>query len=244
MTTRVALITGGAKGIGKAIALRLAKERWSIALCYRTSEEAASATSDEIRKLGAKVLAVRADVADPQQCLTLVERVFAEWGRLDALVNAAGPYHRVPILEETPEGWRSMFDNNLHHIFYLSRLVGPIMQRQKWGRILSFGMANAERLSAQPGVTAHYAAKVGVIVLSRALAKELAPHGITVNVISPGFIDSGSAPDDELQKMLKNIPAGYLGATSDAASAAHFLLSDEARYVTGTNLMLSGGWGI
>jgi NAD(P)-dependent dehydrogenase (short-subunit alcohol dehydrogenase family) len=105
-------------------------------------------------------------------------------------------------------------------------------------------MANAERAAAQVGVTAHYIAKLGVVVLARTLARSLAPHGITVNTIAPGFIASGSAPDEELDKMVKNIPAGYVGKTSDAVGCARFLMSDEAAYVTGTNIVLSGGWGL
>jgi 3-oxoacyl-[acyl-carrier protein] reductase len=97
---------------------------------------------------------------------------------------------------------------------------------------------------AQPNLTAHYIAKAGVLILTRSLARTLAPHGITVNAISPGFIDSGSAPKEELEAMVKRIPAGYLGSTSDAVEAVTFLLSNEARYVNGTNIHLSGGWGI
>jgi 3-oxoacyl-[acyl-carrier protein] reductase len=137
-----------------------------------------------------------------------------------------------------------MFDNNLHPLFYLSQLVVPSMKQRKWGRIVGFAMANADQGVAQPLITAHYIAKMGVLVLSRSLAKLLAPFGITVNTVSPGFIASGSAPDDELAKMVKNIPAGYVGELSDAVSAVRFLLSDEARYVTGGNIHLSGGWGI
>jgi 3-oxoacyl-[acyl-carrier protein] reductase len=105
-------------------------------------------------------------------------------------------------------------------------------------------MANADQLIAQPQLTGHYIAKVGVLVLARTLARVLAPHGITVNAISPGFIDSGSAPQEELAAMAKRIPAGYVGALEDAVSVVRFLLSEEARYVNGTNIHLSGGWGI
>jgi 3-oxoacyl-[acyl-carrier protein] reductase len=105
-------------------------------------------------------------------------------------------------------------------------------------------MANADKLSAQTEITAHYIAKAGVLILTRSLARLLAPHGITVNAISPGFIYSGSAPMEELESMLKTIPAGYIGSTKDAVDTALFLLSDEARYVNGTNIHLSGGWGL
>jgi 3-oxoacyl-[acyl-carrier protein] reductase len=137
-----------------------------------------------------------------------------------------------------------MFDNNLDPVFYMSRLVAGPMKEQKWGRIISFSMANADQMVGQPQLTAHYIAKVGILVLTRSLARILGPYNITVNAISPGFIASGSAPDEELQKMVKNIPAGYVGELSDAVSAVLFLLSEEARYVNGANLHLSGGWGI
>ncbi len=241
---RTALITGGARGIGRAIALHLAGQGWNVAICYRTSEADADRTSAEIEQKGGRPLAVRADVSEPDQVARLFEEVETAFGAPDALVHCAGPYHRVDVLKETPEGWRAMFAQNLDSFFYCARLAAPAMIQKKWGRMLAFSMANAEKAAAQTGVTAHYISKLGVLVLGRTLARALAPHGITVNTISPGFVASGSAPDDELQKMVKNIPAGYVGALDDAVQAAAYLLSDGARYVTGTNIILSGGWGI
>ena len=241
---RVALISGGARGIGRAIGLDLARAGWAVAFCYRTSAEAAAGTAAAIEAAGGRALAVQADVSDPAAAEALVRRVEGTWGSLDALVHAAGPYHRVELLEETPAGWREMLDNNLHPLFYLSRAAAPGMIGRKRGRILAFGMATADQLTAQPNVTAHYIAKAGILVLVRSLARVLAPHGITVNAISPGFIDSGSSPPAELAAMRPRIPAGYVGSVDDAVAAARFLLSDDARYVTGTNLHVSGGWGI
>ncbi|MFQ5794494.1 MAG: SDR family NAD(P)-dependent oxidoreductase [Candidatus Bipolaricaulia bacterium] len=241
---RVALITGGARGIGRSIALSLAERGWSIAVCYRTSAREGAETREAIEKQGGRGMAVQSDVSDPIAAEEFVRQVEEEWGRIDALINCAGPYHRVNLLEETVEGWNSMFDNNLHPIFYLSRIVAPGMKERGWGRIVNFSMAKADQQVAQPQLTAHYIAKVGVLILTRSLARLLAPHGITVNAISPGFINSGSAPEEELEKMVKYIPAGYIGTTQDAVEVVNFLVSDEARYVNGANILLSGGWGI
>jgi 3-oxoacyl-[acyl-carrier protein] reductase len=189
-------------------------------------------------------LAFQSDVSDAGAATELVRRVYEEWGRIDALINGAGPYHRVSLLEETIEGWHSMFDNNLHPVFYLTRAVIPIMKNNKWGRIVSFSMANAEQLIAQPQLTSHYISKVGLLALSRSFARLIARDGITMNCVSPGFIDSGSAPEGELERMVKSIPAGYVGTVDDVVAAVRFLVSDEARYVNGANIQLSGAWGV
>lgn len=242
--SKVALITGGARGIARAVALDLAAHGWAVAICYRSSAQEANHVMDAVRQEGALGLADQCDVSDAKATVAWVQRVRAKWGRIDALINGAGPYHRVSLLEETHDGWHSMFDNNLHPVFYLTRAVIPIMKERNWGRIVSFSMANAEQLIAQPQLTAHYMTKVGLLVLSRSFARLIAPHGITMNCVSPGFIDSGSAPKEELERMVKFIPAGYVGSVDDAAGAVRFLLSDEARYVNGANIQLSGAWGV
>src|SRR5438552_10173361 len=119
---RVALITGGARGIGRAVGLDLASQGWSIAVCYRTSAEDADATCSEIESQGGKALGVQCDVSDPAAAESFVRQAEQKWGRIDALINCAGPYHRVDILKETPEGWREMFANNLDPVFFMSRL--------------------------------------------------------------------------------------------------------------------------
>ncbi len=244
MSEKVALITGGARGIGRAVALDLAERGWSVAICYRTSSKEASEVVEAVKKKGSQGWANQCDVSDPKAAESLVQQVEHRWGRIDALINCAGPYHRVGLLQETVEGWHSMFDNNLHPVFYLSRMIAPGMIERKWGRIVCFSMANADQLVAQPQLTAHYISKVGLLVLVRSLARVMAPHGVTVNAISPGFIDSGSAPKEELAAMVKRIPAGYAGSLGDVVSAVRFLLSEEARYMNGANLHLSGAWGI
>ena len=244
MTDKVALITGGARGIGRAIALSLAGQGWSVAICYRASHQPAQETMAATRDLGVRALAQQCDVSRPDAAANFAAKVERQWGRVDALINCAGPYHRVNLLDETVDGWLEMFDNNLHPVFYLARAVSPGMKTRGWGRIVNFSMATADQMVAQPQLTAHYIAKAGVLVLTRSLARLLAPTGVTVNAVSPGFVDSGSAPESELAGMVKHIPAGYLGNVSDVVGVVNFLLSDQARYITGANIHVSGGWGI
>ncbi|HML96212.1 MAG TPA: SDR family oxidoreductase [Thermodesulfobacteriota bacterium] len=244
MPDRVALITGGARGIGRAAALALAGAGWAVAICYRTSRGEALETVKAIEAHGVKGLCFEADVSDPDAASGLVGKVEAEWGRIDALVNCAGPYRKVGLLEETPEGWRGMFDDNLHHVFYMSRAVAPGMKERKWGRIVNFSVAGADRLGARTEITPYYIAKAGVLMLTRSLARVLARDGITVNAVSPGFIDSGNDILKDLEDVTRTIPAGRIGHTKDAASAVMYLLSDEASYVSGTNIIISGAWGL
>src|SRR5262249_8165136 len=211
-------------------------------ICYRTS---AAAAGEVVAAIGERrALAVAADVSDPAQAERLVGRVRDAFGDPDILVHAAGPYHRVDILAETPSGWREMIAGNLDSLYYCARLVAPAMIARGWGRMVAFSMAASDRIGAQPGVASHYIAKVGVLALARSLAKRLAPHGVTVNCISPGYIDSGSAPAAELAAARPTIPAGRLGTIDDVVGAVRFFVSDEAQYVTGANLVVSGGWGL
>jgi 3-oxoacyl-[acyl-carrier protein] reductase len=241
---RVALIAGGVGGIGRALAATLARRSWTVAACYRKSESAAAALQAELQAIGARSMIVRADVSNPAAAEDLVRRVEKEFGHIDALINCVGAYHRVHLMEESIEGWHAMFDNNLHPVFYLSRAAAPGMIQRGWGRIINFSMVNADRQEGQPFITAHYIAKIGVNVLTRSLARLLAPHGITANAISPGFIDTGSVPQAEISQSFRNIPAGYMGTPGDAVGAVCYLLSDDARYVNGTTIHLSGGWGV
>ncbi len=243
-TSRVALIAGGVRGVGRAVALKLAERGWIIAVCYRKSDKEAAALESELRAQGARALVVRADVADPAAAEKLIRRVEEEYCRIDALINCVGSYHRVPLMQESVEGWNSMFDNNLHPVFYLSRAAAPGMIKRQWGRIINFSLVNADQMTGQPFITAHYIAKIGVMVLTRSLAKILAPHGITANTIAPGFLETGSVPKEVMELSFRSIPAGYVGVPEDAVGAVCYLLSDEARYVNGTSIHLSGAWGV
>ncbi|MEW5849013.1 MAG: SDR family oxidoreductase [Myxococcota bacterium] len=240
MTRRVALIPGGARGIGRGVALALARRDWDLAIAYRTSAAEAADVVTEAQAHGARALALKADVGNAEEAESLVQQAEATLGSIDALIHCAGPYHRVDILDETPEGWREMLESNLSSLFYLARLVGPTMAGRGWGRIIAFSSAHAD-LRAAPRMLAPYQiAKSGLIILARTLAKTLASGGVTVNVIAPGFIDS----PDEFSALKQQIPAGYEGTVDDAVKLVLFLLSDDARYVNGANIHLSGAWGL
>jgi 3-oxoacyl-[acyl-carrier protein] reductase len=239
----VALVPGGARGIGRAVALDLAGAGWAVAVAYRQSEAEARETEAAVAAHGVPAMAVRADVARPGAAADLVTRVESAFGRVDALVHTAGPFRHVPLLAETPEGWRAVFDDNLHGLFHVCHAVAPGMAARGWGRIVAFGLASAAEVAAHPNLTAYAAAKTGVLVLARSLARVLAPRGVTVNVVAPGFIDSGSTPPAELRAWIPRIPAGRLGTVGDAVAVVRFLLSEEAGYVTGASIPVSGGWG-
>jgi len=244
MPKRVALITGGAKGIGRAIALELASQKWSVALCYRHSKKEAEDTLKQIEARGSRGMAVQADVSDPEACKTLVQQAQQSWGQIDALIHCAGPYHRVDFFDETLEGWKNIFDGNLHSLFTLSRLVTPGMKERGWGRIITFAMAHAARDVPPSSIAAHFIAKSGVLLLTQCLAGILGPHGITANTISPGVIHSGSLPIEDLKPLIKHIPAGRLGTPADLVPVVTYLLSEDARYTNGANIVVSGGWGL
>ncbi len=230
--TRHALIVGGARGIGHGIAARLLDDGWRVTVAGRSSR------AEDLEARGAAWL--QADVSDPDQARALIEQAEP----VDALVMCAGPYHRVPLLQESADGWRGMFTNNLDPVFFCAQAALPGMKERGFGRILTFSMANADKLQANPFVTAHYIAKIGVLVLTRTLARAAGRWGVTANTISPGFVDSGSATPAELESMVKHIPAKRIGTVDEAVSVAAFLLSDDASYVNGANVVVSGGWGV
>ncbi len=229
---RHALLVGGTRGIGRALAADLLGAGWAITLASRTTR------AQELEEAGATWRPC--DASDPAAAADLV----AACEPIDALIVCAGPYHRVPFFKETAEGWRGMFANNLDPVFFLGQAVLPGMRKRGWGRILTFSMANAAKLQANPRVAAHYVAKSGVVALTRTLARVGANRGVTANCISPGFIDSGSAPPEELAEMVPKIPAGRVGTVDEVVALARFLLSDQGAYVNGADVPISGAWGL
>lgn len=241
---RVALVPGGGRGLGRAVALDLAGSGWDLTLGFHVGDDAAEATAEEARAAGARVVVARCDVADPVAARALVEGAGRDHGRLDALVVAAGLYHRVPLLEERPEAWARAFAVNVHGLLHLALPAAPLMAAGGWGRIVAFGVAGAETPRAFGHVAAHHASKLALAALARSLARELAPKGVTVNVVSPGFVDSGGLPPPELDRFRRLVPSGEAGAPADVVAAVRFLLSDGASYVTGATIPVAGGYGL
>jgi NAD(P)-dependent dehydrogenase (short-subunit alcohol dehydrogenase family) len=232
------LVTGSARGIGRRLLLTLAELGHDVAVHYRGSEAAAEAVAAEARELGSEAVVLQADVTDVAAAGSLVDRAAAAFGRLDVVVNNVGNYHKGPLEELAPDAWREMFASNLDATFHVAQRAAPILRASPAGRIVNIGYAGSDTLTAKPGIIAYQIAKTGVLLYSRALAKREAPHGTTVNVIAPGVIENS------VTQPIEEIPMGRPGSLREMAAALAFLVSDEARYVTGAFLPVAGGWNL
>lgn len=232
-----ALVTGSSGGIGRAIALKLASEGFDVAIHYMSSKEKAEKTAAEIRALGVKCVTLQANLTRPEEAEKLVLDAFRELGNLSVLVNNVGNYVFKPVLDNTLEDWHDMLDSNLNSTFYTCRAAIPLMRDQKHGRIINLGYAGAENVLARPGNTAYAIAKTGVIILSKSLARTEIKHGITVNVVSPGIMETS------VTKPLSEVPAGRDGKLEELVFAVWNFV-DGPEYITGQVIEVSGGWNL
>ena len=240
---RCALITGGTRGIGKGIALSLAREGVRIAISYRTNKGAAQNTLRQIQSLGADCFAVEADATDSDKVQFLADTAAERFGRLDILVNNVGTFYWKAVVETTHEEWQRVIASNLFSTYYMSKSVVPVMRRQRWGRIINIGAVGAERAFGQATISAYAAAKAAVVSFTRSLAIEEAKHGITVNVINPSNVDEKDLTLDEARRIRDTrSPIGRPPSADDVAAAVKFFASDEADFITGQVLNVSGGW--
>lgn len=239
---KVALVTGASRGIGKAIACKLAREGAKVIINYNGSKEKAEAVKSEIEAAGGQAEVYQCDVSDYTACETFIQTVIKEEGRLDILVNNAGITKDGLLMKMSEEDFDKVLDTNLKGAFNTIRFASRQMLRQKGGRIIN--MSSVVGVSGNAGQANYAASKAGVIGLTKAAARELASRGITVNAIAPGFIETDMT--DVLSDKVKEaseaqIPLGHFGKPEDVAAAAAFLASEEARYITGQVLHVDGG---
>lgn len=244
---RVALVTGGSRGIGRAICLAFASEGAAVAV-NATTFEGADRTAEEIRRGGGRALAVKANVADPEEVAAMVDRVAAELGRLDILVNNAGISMAKPSAEIPLEDWKRAIDIDLNGVFYCSQAAGRHMLKQKCGNIIN--MSSMYGLVVAPARAAYSTSKGGINAMTKVLAVEWARDNIRVNAICPGYITTELVTDlmargilDE-SKLSKRCPMGRLGNVDEVAKVAVFLASDDSSYINGQSIVVDGGWSV
>jgi acetoacetyl-CoA reductase len=235
--SRVAIVTGGTRGIGEAISLALKAHGLKVAANYAGNEERAKAFAD---KHGIPVF--KWDVSDYEACQKGVERVAAELGPVDVLVNNAGITRDGTILKMTYQMWKEVIDTNLGGCFNMAKAVFPGMRERNFGRIVNIGSINGQ--GGQYGQVNYAAAKSGIHGFTKALAQEGARYNVTVNALAPGYIDTdmvAAVPPDVLQKIVAKIPVGRLGHAEEIARGVAFLCSEDAGFVTGSTLSINGG---
>jgi acetoacetyl-CoA reductase len=238
---RTAIVTGGSRGIGKAIALELAANGANVVINYHSNEEAANAVVTEIQSLGGSAFASQADVSDSVQAKVLVEEALNQFGKVDILVNNAGITRDRTFRKLSETDWRKVIDVNLNSVYNTTSSVLPTMLEQKYGRIVNISSIIGQ--AGGFGQTNYAAAKAGLIGFTKSLALETARSNITVNAICPGFIETemvAEMPGEVLEKIVSKIPQQRLGQSAEIARAVYFLVAD-GNYITGQQLNINGG---
>ncbi|WP_042144893.1 3-oxoacyl-[acyl-carrier-protein] reductase [Paucisalibacillus sp. EB02] len=242
LTGKTAIVTGGSRGIGRSIALELAKNGANIVVNYAGSEAKAQAVVEEIEELGVKAFKVQADVADEQQVKEMVKFTTDTFGSVDILVNNAGITRDNLLMRMKETEFDQVINTNLKGVFVCTKSVTRQMMKQRSGRIIN--VASIVGVSGNPGQANYVAAKAGVIGLTKTTAKELASRNILVNAIAPGFISTDMTDqltDEQRDSMLGLIPLAKLGEPEDVAKVVRFLASDDANYITGQTIHIDGG---
>lgn len=236
------IVTGGSRGIGRAVAVRLAKDGMNLVINYRGNSAAAEETERMCRELGAEVLLVQGDVSCAEDCEKLAAQAKEAFGRVDVLVNNAGITRDGLLARMTEEDFRAVLDVNLVGPWNMMKAVNRIMMKQRYGRIVN--LSSVTGLMGNMGQTNYAAAKAGILGMTKSYAREVASRGITVNAVAPGFIDTDmteAMPEGAKDKIITGIPMGRTGKPEDVAEAVAFLASEQAGYITGEVLRVDGG---
>ena len=239
---KCALITGATRGIGKQIAITLAKQGYNIALNYRKENEELENTKKEIEEIGVQVLAVKGDVANFEDCEKFVKQTIERFEQIDVLVNNAGITKDMLLMRMKKEDFEQVIDTNLVGTFNVTKNVVPYMMKARSGRIIN--ISSVVGISGNAGQTNYSASKAGIIGFTKSLAKEIASRNILVNAVAPGFIETNMTDilkDDVKQEIAKNIPLKRMGTAQDVANVVKFLASDDSSYITGQVINVDGG---
>ena len=245
MNESVALVTGGSRGIGRAICLELARQGAAVAVNYAGNEQAAQETVEACRALGVQAEAFQADVSDPAACEELISQVKERFGRLDILVNNAGVTRDGLLMTAKAEDFDRVLDTNLKGAYFCMKAAAKLMMRQRYGRIVN--LSSVVGLRGNAGQVNYSASKAGLIGLTKSLAKELASRGVTANAVAPGFIETdmtNALPEAARSAMAAGIPAGRPGLPEEVARAVAFFAREDAGYITGQVLCVDGGMAV
>lgn len=242
---KVAVITGAGRGIGRAVAVKFAKNGYSVVINYRSSRAKVEELLTEIESIGARAVAVAADISKEDEAKRLIEEAIRKFGRIDVLVNNAGVTKDNLMIRMSEEDFDSVINTNLKGSFLCMKYVSAVMLKQKSGKIIN--ISSIVGLTGNTGQVNYAASKAGIIGMTKAAAKELASRGITVNAVAPGFIESDMTdvlPEKVKEAMLARIPLRRYGKVDEIANAVFYLASDEADYITGQVLVVDGGIAI
>lgn len=234
---KVAVVTGGTRRIGLAIAHRLAREGYSLALIYQQNEAAAASALSELLPLAPQVAALKLDITTPDGAERAIRESQRTLGSVDLLVNNVGPFVPNPFMETSVADYQQMVAGNLHSVFHLCQATIPLMRAQGGGSIITLGSLNAEMARGAPNAAVYHALKAAVVVLMRSIARSEGPHGIRANVVNPGMVDTLGVGES----IVSQIPLRRLGQAEEIANAVAWLASDEASYVNGSVLNVHGG---